>query len=288
MLSYIHAFHAGNYADVLKHTVFAFTLEHLLKKDKPFTVIDTHSAGGKYSLNDERIIKTQEAENGIKKILSKDDETLKKIFGTNFLQILKTYTAQNEYPGSPEIARAYLRKIDSLILNELHPKVIEELKQNMASPLLTGKTELPQIQINSKDAKIMLNSCLPPRIKRGCVIIDPSYEDKNEYAETAEMFINAYRKWQTGTYLIWYPLLTDRDGEIQTFKQNVIATVEKTNTTQDEKCVFYEIEVKDKTETEGISKMYGSGMLVANPPYGLSEKMQAAIPLLKELLVKKN
>lgn len=284
MLSYVHAFHAGNYADILKHSVFVFTLEHLLKKDKPFTVIDTHSGSGKYNLLDERLIKTQEAQNGIKKLIQNDSNALKEIFGDNFSKILESYIQKNEYPGSPEIARCLLRKEDRLILNELHPKVIEELKQNMALPLESTKQELPQIQINSKDAKIMLNANVPPQIKRGCVIIDPSYEDKNEYEQTAKMFINAYKKWSTPAYLIWYPLLQDRETEIAIFKQNIIATVEKTNNTQDKKCLFFEIQLKQKEELTGISKMYGSGMLVANPPFGLKEKMQQILPLLETLL----
>ncbi len=284
MLSYVHAFHAGNYADILKHSVFVFTLEHLLKKDKPFTVIDTHSGSGKYSLLDERLIKTQEAQNGIKKLIQNDTNALKEIFGPNFAQILENYIQKNEYPGSPEIARSLLRTNDSLILNELHPKVIEELRQNVSSPLELNKQELPQIQINSKDAKIMLNAAVPPKIKRGCVIIDPSYEDKNEYEETAKMFINAYKKWATATYLIWYPLLQDRETEIAIFKQNIIAAVEKTNNTQDEKCLSFEIQLKQKEELNGISKMYGSGMLVANPPFGLKEKMHKVLPLLEKLL----
>ncbi len=284
MLSYVHAFHAGNYADILKHSVFVFTIEHLLKKDKPFTVIDTHSGSGKYSLSDERLIKTQEAQNGIKKLIQNDTNALKEIFGPSFAQILESYIQKNEYPGSPEIARSLLRTNDSLILNELHPKVIEELRQNMSSPLELNKKELPQIQINSKDAKIMLNASVPPKIKRGCVIIDPSYEDKNEYEETAKMFINAYKKWTTATYLIWYPLLQDRETEIAIFKQNIIAAVEKTNNTKDEKCLSFEIQLKQKEELQGISKMYGSGMLVANPPFGLKEKMQQVLPLLETLL----
>ncbi len=283
MLSYVHAFHAGNYADILKHCVFVFTLEHLLKKDKPFTVIDTHSGSGKYNLTDERLVKTQEAENGIKKLLQKDNNALNEIFGSHFAKILENYITKNEYPGSPEIARVLLRKQDRLILNELHPKVIEELKQNM-SFAEQNKDNSPQIQINSKDAKIMLNAAVPPQIKRGCVIIDPSYEDKNEYEQTAKMFINACKKWSTPTYLIWYPLLSDRETEIALFKQNIIAAVEKTNNTADEKCLSFEIQLKQKEELSGISKMYGSGMLVINPPFGLKEKMQQVIPLLEKLL----
>ena len=234
MLSYIHAFHAGNYGDILKHAVFAFTLQHLLKKEKPFCVIDTHSGSGKYALDDERLLKTCEAQCGIQKLLKAPYSDLKKIFGKDFLSILELYVKKGLYPGSPEIARTFLRERDQLILNELHPKVFEELKLNIKSPALTqnAKQNSPSIILNQKDAKIMLNANIPPKIKRGCVIIDPSYEDADDYEQTAQMFVSAYKKWPTGTYLIWYPLLSHRQLEIEYLKQNVIATVEKTNRRQ--------------------------------------------------------
>ena len=109
MLSYIHAFHAGNYGDILKHAVFAFTLQHLLKKEKPFCVIDTHSGSGKYALTDERLLKTGEAQCGIQKLLRAPYSDLEKIFGKDFLSILELYVKKGLYPGSPEIARTFLQ-----------------------------------------------------------------------------------------------------------------------------------------------------------------------------------
>ncbi len=287
MLSYIHAYHAGNYGDIIKHLVFKFTLENLLKKDKPFTVIDTHAASGVYRIDDERLVKTGEAKAGICRLLKADQNQLTNIFGENYLSFLKTYTEKGLYPGSPETARFFMRKSDFLILNELHPAVIEELKKNMTVPLETDKNNVPQIRIESKDASAFLKSILPPQVKRGCVIIDPSYEDADDYLKTTEMFLDAYRKWSTPTYLIWYPLLTHRQDEIERMKQTVIAAVEKNNNTEDEKAVFYEIKIKQPHECEGLSKMYGSGMLAVNPPYGLEEKMQEAIPFLEKVLKEK-
>lgn len=286
MLSYIHAFHAGNYGDILKHAVFAFTLQHLLKKEKPFCVIDTHSGSGKYTLTDERLLKTGEAQCGIQKLLKAPYSDLEKIFGKDFLSILELYIKKGLYPGSPEIARTFLREKDQLILNELHPKVFEELKLNIKSPVLTqnSKQNSPSIVLNQKDAKTMLNANVPPKIKRGCVIIDPSYEDADDYEQTAQMFVSAYKKWTTGTYLIWYPLLSHRQHEIEYLKQTVIAAVEKTNNTEDKKAVFYEINIKKEEEMTGLAKMYGSGMLAVNPPYGLNEKMAESIPLIEKSL----
>lgn len=284
MLSYIHAYHAGNFADILKHTVFAFTLEHLLKKDKPFTVIDSHSASGKYRFDDERLEKTKEAENGIKKLLSKDPNTLTKMFGESFLKILLSYSAKGFYPGSPEIARSYLRKDDYLILNELHPQVKIELEDNMKEKLFIEKSELPHIQVFSKDAAKFLKSALPPNIRRGCVIIDPSYEDSSDFYSTAQFFADSYKKWMSGTFLLWYPLLKDRESEAEFLKQTVISTVERQNTSEDEKCIFFELSAKTADEMQGLSKMYGSGMIVVNPPFGLQERMKVCLEALESAL----
>lgn len=287
MLSYVHAFHAGNYGDILKHTVFFHTLSHLLKKDKAFCVLDTHSGSGRYLLNDQRLLKTGEAQQGIQKLLKAPEEELKTIFGTSFLSILKEYSDKGFYPGSPEIARTVLRKKDILLLNELHPAVFEELKTNIHSPLLATlpeKTVLPSITLSREDAAVFLNRSVPPAVKRGCVIIDPSYEDAEDYRNTALMFSKAWKKWSSASWLIWYPLLSRRKDEIEALKQTVTDTVESTNSTQDKKSVFFEIQIRDESSLTGLSSMYGSGMLAVNPVYGLTEKMAQALPLMEKYL----
>lgn len=287
MLSYVHAFHAGNYGDILKHTVLFHTLTHLLKKDKPFCVLDTHSGSGKYLLSDQRLLKTGEAQNGIQKLLQAPEKDLDAIFGTDFLSILKKYTEKGFYPGSPEIARTLLRKKDQLLLNELHPAVFEELKANMHTPPLERLQEekaLPSITITREDAAAFLNRSVPPVVKRGCVIIDPSYEDAEDYRNTALMFSKAWKKWSSASWLIWYPLLSRRKDEIEALKQTVTDTVESTNSTQDKKSVFFEIQIRDESSLTGLSSMYGSGMLAVNPVYGLTEKMAQALPLMEKYL----
>lgn len=284
MLSYIHAYHAGNSGDILKHTVFAFTLLHLLKKDKPFTVIDSHSGEGKYTLSDERLKKTGEAEQGIKKLLASGDETARKCLGDELFDILEQYTSRGFYPGSPEIARCFLREKDFLFLNELHPKAIESLRKNIREPLLTGKNEEPHIKVSSMDAAAMLKASVPPLARRGCVIIDPSYEDNDDFELTARMFYAAYKKWRTATYLIWYPLLRDRESGIEAFKQNVLAMTEKDSGTDETRAEFYEITTKEPSLMGGHSNMYGSGMIAVNPPYGLDKRMETALPLIEKAL----
>lgn len=281
MLSYIHAFHAGNSGDILKHIVFSLTLEHLCKKEKPFSVIDTHSASGRYSLKDERLIKTGEAENGIKKILSQKNLVC---HCDSYINTVKAYAKENLYPGSPEIARCLMRSQDELILNELHPQVIEELKANMKLPLLAAKNSLPSVSIHKRNAIEFITAVVPPKTKRGCVIIDPSYEDADDYSQTADMFCAAYKKWPTGTFLIWYPLIQHRAGEIQRMKEVIEAQVEITSTTDEIKCDFYELKTKDPSTLTGLSNMYGSGMAAVNPPYGLKEKMSEILPVLEKIL----
>ncbi len=283
MLSYVHAFHAGNSGDILKHIIFSLTIEHLCKKEKPFSVIDTHAASGRYSLTDERLLKTGEAESGIKKLLSglKNHE----LQGCNsWTAIVKTYVKQNMYPGSPEIARCLMRKQDELILNELHPQVIEDLKRNIKLPSLIEKEDYPTISVHKRDSKEFITAAVPPKTKRGCVIIDPSYEDADDYSDTADMFCNAYRKWSTGTFLIWYPLIEHRASEIERMKKVIEAQVEINSTSEELKCCFFELKTKDPSEMTGLSNMYGSGMAVVNPPYGLKEKMSEVLPFLEKLL----
>lgn len=284
MLSYIHAFHAGNPGDILKHTVFAYTLQHLLKKEKPFTVIDSHSGEGRYKLDDGRLKKTGEADQGIKKLLALESLHAREILGDEFFSFLLQYTSKGFYPGSPEIARGFMREKDFLLLNELHPAAQETLRKNMREPLLTGKSGGPHIKISSMDAAAMLNASVPPAARRGCAIIDPSYEDKDDFELTSRMFNAAYKKWQTATYLIWYPLLKDRTGEIEAFKQSVIAVAEKESRAEEARAPFYEIRTKEASQLEGHSSMYGSGMLVVNPPYGLDKKMETSLPLMEKAL----
>ncbi len=281
MLSYIHAYHAGNHGDILKHITFSLTLEHLLKKDKPFTVIDTHAASGLYTINDERLLKTGEAEQGIIKFINNSTSLLKDL---KYYSITKLYLSNGFYPGSPEIARIFMRKDDQLILNELHPQVIKELKENVKKNVLTDKKELPQTYVHNRNAEEFLTATVPPKIKRGCVIIDPSYEDSDDFFKTSDMTSLALKKWSNGTFLIWYPLLEHRASEIQRMKEVVENTAERLIPGADEKTKFYELKIKDPAEMTGLANMYGSGMIIVNPPYGLDEKMKEIIPKLEKVL----
>ena len=276
MLSYIHAYHCGNSGDILKHLVFSFVLEHLCLKEKPFTVIDSHAGSGLYHLDDERIIKTAEAQDGILSLLNKLNSSQDKnsiLNESTYIKIAKIYAKKNLYPGSPEIAKNFLRAQDKLIVNELHPQVVLELKENVKQKALF-KSEGSSITVYNKHAAEFLKAVIPPKIKRGCVIIDPSYEDRDEYTQTAAFFTDAYKKWQVATYLIWYPLLLNRESEVLQLKEYVESAVELSGASVEEKLNIFELKTKDPSQMTGLSQMYGSGVIVVNPTYQLKEKMQ--------------
>lgn len=288
MLSYIHAYHAGNHADILKHIVFSLVLEHLSKKEKPYCVIDAHSAAGKYKIQDERLLKTGEARDGIEKLLGfldsrgKTDE-FRPLEELQFTQIARLYLKNSLYPGSPELAKCFLRQHDELILNELHPAVIGELKKNMREKPLNNEDFSAKTAIHCKNAKEFLNMSLPPKIRRGCVLIDPSYEDTSDFSDVEDMFLKSYKKWKTGQYIIWYPLLKHRAPLIRHLKETVETAVEKENPNE-RKVQHFELEVKKPCEMTGLSKLYGSGVITVNPPFLLKEKMDGILPLLKQIL----
>ena len=181
MLSYQHAFHAGNHADILKHYVLTFVLNSLNKKEKPYTMFDTHSGSGLYDLFDNRIVKTGEAEKGIQglwKVIGQEEGKCPPEL-KNYLDFIKQYTDRNLYPGSPEIERRFLRQQDTLILSELHPQEIENLRKNMENPVFDKKTfgGAGKVKVQNKSGWEMIKAMTPPVTKRGAVLIDPSYEE---------------------------------------------------------------------------------------------------------------
>ena len=176
MLSYRHAFHAGNHADVLKHFVFALVLDYFQQKDKPFCVVDTHAGAGLYALDKGYAVQNAEFKSGIAKLYSANDlpESLK-----NYVDFIKKLNENKElklYPGSPLIAQHFLRRDDKLRLFELHPSDCKLLLENFEGQ---GR----QTKIEMFDGFAGLKSCLPPASKRGMVLVDPPYELKEDYAD---------------------------------------------------------------------------------------------------------
>lgn len=204
MLSYRHAFHAGNFADVLKHTILIQILEHLGKKDKPFCCIDTHAGPGKYELDGDYAQKNQEYQNGIGKLWQRDDlpECV-----AEYLNLVKRFNQPDKltrYPGSPLLIKQMLRNKDRLCLFELHSTEIKLLK-DLASQHIT---------VSHGDGLKDSLKLLPPIERRGLVLIDPSYEIKNDYTQVVDALKLMHKRFAVGTYALWYPVINRRKNQL--------------------------------------------------------------------------
>ncbi|MBQ7882128.1 MAG: 23S rRNA (adenine(2030)-N(6))-methyltransferase RlmJ [Treponema sp.] len=291
MLSYQHIFHAGNHADILKHITITLILTYLTQKDKPITVYDTHAGAGLYSLNDERALKTGEFSEGIKKLITvinqnKLNNEVQKLISP-YLKIVKNYYSNNFYPGSPFFELNLLRKNDEIILSELHPQVINELKKNIKTELSNLHTNhndnIPNVNIHFRNGIEMLKALTPPKTKRGCAIIDPSFEDKSDYDDVANLICDIYKKWSNGTLVLWYPLIERRSYEIDLMKNKIKDLVNQSSL--EDKTIDIQLEIKNPAEMTGLANLYGSGMFVVNPPYELKSQMALITTSLKELLI---
>ncbi len=285
MLSYQHEYHAGNFADVLKHCCLLEILSSLAQKEKPFTIIDTHAGSSIYSLNDERILKTGEAENGIKKLLhfTKDNQTPLPHSVSLYLEKETPFIQNDSYAGSPELERQFIRENDVLHLVELHPEAYRKLQDNIDSI----KDKNQSIHIYNSDSFATLNALTPPKIKRGLILCDPSYEDKDDFRKTAAALTNAHKKWNTAVIAVWYPLLTRRQNEIN----QMTAALETAAKTGNNPCSVYKCEmslydsdkIPDSMTEDKASHMYGSGMFIINPPWQLDIKMNQTLDFLKSV-----
>lgn len=285
MLSYQHEYHAGNFADVLKHCCLLEILSSLAQKEKPFTIIDTHAGSSIYSLNDERILKTGEAENGIKKLLqfTRDNQTPLPHSVSLYLAKETPFIKNDSYAGSPELERQFIRENDVLHLVELHPEAYRKLQDNIDSI----KDKNQSIHIHNSDSFATLNALTPPKIKRGLILCDPSYEDKDDFRKTATALINAHKKWNTAIIAVWYPLLTRRQNEIN----QMTAALETAAKTGNNPCSVYKCEmslydsdkIPDSMTEDKASHMYGSGMFIINPPWQLDIKMNQTLDFLKSV-----
>ena len=280
MLSYQHAFHAGNHADILKHFVLAFVLNSLNKKDKPYTFFDTHSASGLYDFFDNRILKTGEAERGVQKLLKADNppQVL-----SSYLNLIKQYAEKNLYPGSPEIERRLMRNGDFLVLSELHPQEIENLRRNMNDPLFKSDNS-PAIQIHNRNGWEMIKALTPPATKRGAVLIDPSYEENQDYVDATKTICQINKKWSNGIILLWYPLLVHRQSEIEAMISTITDSVKSVNENTEISNLQLTVYPKEKTD---LPRLYGSGMLVINSPWQLKESAGQMIEYVEGVLSEK-
>ena len=272
MLSYRHAFHAGNHADVLKHYVFSLVLDYFNQKDKPYWVIDTHAGAGLYALGGEFAQKNAEFETGIERLLAAKylPTSLK-----NYVEIIKSFNQNNQlnfYPGSPKIAEHFLRKDDKLRLFELHPSDFKILEQNFVGQS-SQNIRLRQTKIEMQDGFAGIKACLPPPTKRAAVLIDPPYELKDDYQRVVDCMKDSLSRFATGTYMVWYPLLQ---------RPEPLAMVELLKKCQPNN--WLDLSLRVETPNADGYGMFGSGMLIINPPYTLPKILEETMPNLCDLL----
>jgi 23S rRNA (adenine2030-N6)-methyltransferase len=274
MFSYRHAFHAGSHADILKHLTLIHLVEYLQEKPGALTIVDTHAGAGVYSLKDGFAAISKEAEGGIFRLneyFASGDEVPEII--QEYLRYIRNENTDGElniYPGSPFILAQLLRPQDRLKLFELHPKEIDILRQNVAQ-----LKQAKQIDIYAEDSFARLKGLLPPPSRRGLVLIDPSYEDKQDYRNLEVCLEEALRRFATGCYAIWYPALSRRESADLPDRMKKIASSHKRS------WLHTQLRVEN---APGERRLQASGMFIINPPWTLEKHLAQALPVLTQAL----
>jgi 23S rRNA (adenine2030-N6)-methyltransferase len=262
MLSYRHAFHAGNFADVLKHLILIEIIDYLKQKDKPICYIDTHAGAGGYSLKNGYALQNREFDGGIGALWQRQDLP---VATAQYVSTIRAYNNRELvfYPGSPLLAQALLRPQDRLFLYELHTTDYAFL----ASTFKKDK-RVKTLQSNGLQESI---NVLPPRERRGLIFIDPSYEIRSDYRQVITTLTAMYNRFANGVYALWYPLGPSLPGR----------SVEKALKTSGIKNI-------DLFEVDGLTTfgMQGCGLIVINPPWTLANRMAAELPWLTKILGK--
>jgi 23S rRNA (adenine2030-N6)-methyltransferase len=266
MLSYRHAFHAGNHADVLKHFVQLQILQYFNLKDKPYWAIDTHAGAGLYALDSGYATQNAEFQSGIAKLIERDDMPAALAEYVALVRGLNSDATLKIYPGSPWIAMQVLRSQDQLKLFELHPTDSQLLHENFAS---AGR----RVKIQAIDGFTGLKAVLPPAPRRGFVLIDPPYEEKQDYQRVPAALKDALKRFETGTYAVWYPQL--QRHESQHFVEALKRVPAKS---------WLNVSLAVQTPSADGFGMHGSGMFIINPPWTLHATLKKVMPYLTNVL----
>lgn len=270
MLSYRHAFHAGNHADVLKHFIEVQLLGYLAQKDKPFWYIDTHAGAGCYSLDSGYATQNAEYESGIARLWERDDLPAAL---AEYVALVKRINPDGKlklYPGSPLVALELLREQDRMRLFELHPADSEILRQNFAKKIIGRDT---QVLMQTADGFAALKALLPPPPRRALVLIDPPYEDKQDYQRVVAALREGLKRFAGGVYAVWYPQLQRAESRQlpDQLKQLPVKS-------------WLHVSLSVQTPNEDGFGMYGSGMFILNPPWLLRGVLQEVMPYLAQVL----
>jgi 23S rRNA (adenine2030-N6)-methyltransferase len=269
LFSYRHAFHAGNHADVLKHAVLIHVLDYLGQKDAPYWVIDTHAGAGLYRLDSDWASKNAEFADGIGRLWERTDVPP---LLARYIERVRDYNRDGRlrhYPGSPWLALDAMREHDRLRLFEAHPTEAEVLVGNLEKQ---SGPALRQTTIYDTDGFEGMKALLPPPTRRGLVVIDPSYEDKQDYRRVALAVKEGLKRFATGIYAVWYPQVQRRES------QELPRQLEKAG----KRWLHVSLSVK-KPASDGFG-LHGSGMVLVNPPWTLAAQLKEAMPWLTDLL----
>jgi 23S rRNA (adenine2030-N6)-methyltransferase len=271
-MNYRHAFHAGGFADVIKHIVLVRILTYLQEKQAPFRVIDTHAGAGVYDLTGDEARRGGEWLTGIARLMqARFSETVLPLVKP-YLDIVRAFNPQRDlktYPGSPLIARALLRPQDRLVACEVEAgarkRLIDALRRDT------------QARVVDLDGWVALPAFVPPKERRGVVLIDPSFEQKDEFERLAEGFAGAFAKWPTGSYMLWYPVKSRRATD--TLAQHVAEAVAAADVPG--KCLRLEFSVAPQAAGAALAS---AGLLIVNPPWTLAGELKAILPELEKPL----
>ena len=267
-MNYRHAFHAGGFADVVKHAVLALLIERLKQKDAAFRVIDTHAGTGLYDLTGGEARRSGEWQDGIGRLWQRDLDADLAALLSPWLDAVKAANAPRDvlrvYPGSPWIARHLFRRQDRLTAVELHPKDAEAL-----AALFPGDVQVRTIAL---DGWLALGAFLPPKERRGLVLIDPPYEEPDEFSRLLDGFANAYRRWPTGVYALWYPVkdLAAVDRLRVRLARSGIRRLTRA-----------ELTVRERGADGTFN---GTGLVICNPPWQFGEALAALLAGLVPIL----
>ncbi|HEX7079872.1 MAG TPA: 23S rRNA (adenine(2030)-N(6))-methyltransferase RlmJ [Gammaproteobacteria bacterium] len=262
MLSYQHEYHAGNHADVLKHCVLTLLIGALQRKPAPLRVIDTHAGSGVYDLDDERALHRREHEGGIARVLA---QRARPPEIARYLEVVEAFNENGElrrYPGSPPIARALLRPQDHLELFELHPQAF--------AALATRFRRDRQAHVHRRDALEGLVAVVPPPERRGVVLVDPSYETRDDFVRVPDALGAAHRRWAIGVYAVWYPLI-DKPAAAKLARALRALPLPR----------LFEVELEISPAASGLR---GSGLVIANLPFGVDAELERLLPWLDRVL----
>jgi len=266
MLSYRHAFHAGNHADVLKHAVLVHLLGYLTQKDKPLWFIDTHAGAAIYALDEGYATKNAEFESGIGRLWAREDLPQPVADYVGQVRALNPAGVLRRYPGSPQLALQLLRKQDRLRMYELHSTESQLLLQYF-------RDAGPRAIAQAGDGFGGLQAVLPPPSRRALVLIDPSYEDKGDYRRVLAALRDALKRLRAGVYAVWYPQVQRRES--RQFPEQIKQLQEKD---------WLHLTLSVKKPAAGGLGLHGSGMFILNPPWLLPKAMDLALPYLAKVL----